>query len=208
MKILNSVVLGLLLIPCSAADKAKKQESALLQQTVSAHSVEEAIASTPPVALMPGKKIKRPITLANPVLETEGRRVLYDLYSMKGHSGSSFQLMVWSICKCFGFDKTIIVPKVLVLSNGKPVPLQIDSVGKAAAGITPLHYETTLKGSFDSDGVFYVLLYGDSGDVGSTVTTAEGGASYVAATGTMINIGSFDITKSPVGTIAIELQAD
>src|SRR6478752_7884271 len=122
---------------------------------------------------------------------------------MPGHAGQKFELQVWSICKCFGFDKTIIVPKILVLSNGKPLFTQSNSVGKDAAGLTPLHYETTLTGSFDSDGPAYVLLYGDSGNAGSTVVTVDGGTAYVAATGTSIDIGTFDITKSPVGNISV-----
>jgi hypothetical protein len=52
------------------------------------------------------------------------------------------------------------------------------------------------------------FLYGDTGNVGSTVTEARGGSSFVGATGTYINIGAFAITKSPVGTIAIELEAN
>lgn len=208
MKSIQAIFLGLLLLPCSAAEKAKKQEVALSQQAVSAHSIDEVLANSQPVSLAPGTKVKRPITLKNPILETDGRRVAYDLYSMSGRSGHGFQLTVWSYCKCFGFDKTIVVPKIVVMSNGKTLPAQINTVGKPAAGLTPLHYETTLTGTFDGDGVVYILLYGDSGDVGSTVTTVDGGASYVGATGTTINIGSFDITKSPVGSIAIELKVD
>jgi hypothetical protein len=207
MKFIQATLLGFLLLPCGAAEKAKKQEQVLLQQAVAAHSIDEAIAKFQPVPLAPGKKVKRPITLKNPVLETEGRRVAYDVYSMSGRSGDSFHLTVWSYCKCFGFDKTIIVPKIIVMSGGKSLPTQIETEGKDAAGLTPLHYLTTVTGSFDSDGVVYVLVYGDTGDVGSTVTTADGGSVYVAAAATSINIGSFAITKSPVGTIAIELQS-
>lgn len=207
MKVVQTIVLGLLLLPCHAADKAKKQEQLLSEQTVSAHSIDEAITNTQAVPLAPGKKVKRAITLQNPVLELDGHRVAYDVYSMTGHAGQNFQLTVWSYCKCWGFDKTIIVPTTVVLSNGKPLPTQVTTEKKEAAGLTPLHHVTTLTGSFDSDGTAYVLLYGDTGDVGSTVTTADGGSTYVAASGTFVNIGTFAITKSPVGSIAIELGA-
>ena len=84
MKTLQALLLALLLLPCNAADKAKKLETQLSQQNVSAHSIDEAIASAKPPALVPGKKVKRPITLKNPVLEIEGQRVAYDVYSMQG----------------------------------------------------------------------------------------------------------------------------
>lgn len=206
MKIPQTAFLALLMLPCSAADKAKKQEQALSQQAVAAHGIDEAIANTQAVPLAPGKKVKRSITSNSPVLELDGHRVAYDLYSMSGSTGKNFKLVVWSICKCFGFDKTIIVPKIVVVSHGNPLPTEISTVGKAAAGLTPLHYETTLTGTFDGDGVAHVLLYGDSGEVGSTVTKTGESASYAA--GMIINIGSFDITKSPVGNISIELQAE
>lgn len=206
MKIPQTAFLALLMLPCSAADKARKQEQELSQQAVSAHSLDEAIAKSQPVSLAPGKKVKRSITLKNPVLEIDGQRVAYDLYSMPGHPGQNFKLTVWSYCKCFGFDKTIIVPKTVVVSNGKSLPTQISTVGKPAAGLTPLHYETTLTGTFDSEGTVYVVLYGDSGEVGSTVTQTGEGASYAA--GMMITIASFEITKSPIGSIAIELQTN
>jgi hypothetical protein len=208
MKCIQAMLLGLLLLPCSAADKAKKQEQALSQNTVSAHSIDEVIANTNPVPLAPGKKVKRSLTLKSPVLETEGRRVVYDLYSISGRASQGFQLTIWSYCKCFGFDKTIIVPKIVVMSNGNALPAEIKTTEKPAAGITPLHHETTLTGAFDSDGTVYVLLYGDTGDVGSTVTIADGGSVYSTASGSTINIGSFDITKSPIGNIAIELKAN
>ena len=203
---MQAIFFVILALPCGAADKARKQEQELLQQAVSANSLDEAIAKTQPVPLAPGKKVKRSITLKNPVLEMDGKRVAYDLYSMSGHTGQNFELTVWSYCKCFGFDKTIIVPKTVVVSNGKSLPTQISTVGKAAAGLTPLHYETKLTGTFDSDGTVYVVLYGDSGEVGSTVTQTGEGASYAA--GVMITIASFDITKSPIGSIAIELQSN
>ena len=206
MKILQTVFLALLMLPCSAADKARKQEQALSQQAVAAHGIDEAIANTQAVPLAPGKKVKRSLTVNSPVLELDGQRVAYDLYSMSGRTGQNFTLTVWSYCKCFGFDKTIIVPKIVVVSHGKSLPAETSTVGKAAAGLTPLHYETTLRGTFDGDGVAHVLLYGDSGEVGSTVTETGKSASYAA--GMAINIGSFDITKSPVGNIAIELEAE
>ena len=208
MKTLQALLMALVLIPCNAADKARKQEGQIQQQAVSAHSIDEAIAKSQPVALAPGKKVKRPITLKNPILEIEGQRVAYDVYSMQGHSGKPFHLTVWSYCNCFGFDKTIIVPQIVVLSNGKLVPTEAKSEGKPAAGLTPMHYLTTLTGTFDSDGTAQILLFGDPGGVGSTVTTIDGGAVYVASVGTSIDVGTFAITKSPIGTIAIELQAD
>jgi hypothetical protein len=208
MKLIPVLLLSLLVLPCNAADKAKKKEALLSQQAVTAHSIDEAITKTSPVPLAPGKKIKRPITLENPVLETDGRRVLYDLYSMPALSGQRFELKIWSYCKCFGFDKTIIVPTTVVMINGKSLATQNQSVEKQAAGLTPLHQETTIEGTFDGDGTAYILLYGDTGNVGSTVTEARGGSSFVGATGTYINIGDFAITKSPVGTIAIELKAN
>ena len=206
MKLILVLLTSLLALPCSAADKAKKKEALLSQQAVTAHSIDEAITKTPPVPLAPGKKIKRPITLENPVLETGGRRVLYDLYSMPAVAGQRFQLKIWSYCKCFGFDKTIIVPTAVVMMNGKALDTQSESVEKQAAGLTPLHQETTITGAFDGDGTAYVLLYGDTGNVGSAVTEAKGGSSFVGATGTSINIGAFAVTKSPVGTIAVELE--
>lgn len=206
--VLGAFAVALLALPCSAADKAKKKEALLSQQAVTAHSIDEAITKTTPVPLTPGKKIKRPITLENPVLEFDGRRVLYDVYSMPATSGQGFTLKVLSYCKCFGFDKTIIVPTTVVMLNGKALATQSQSVEKQAAGLTPLHQETTITGTFDGDGTASVLLFGDTGDVGSTVTEARGGSTYVGATGTTINIGAFAITKSPVGTIAVELTAN
>jgi hypothetical protein len=208
MKIIQAILLGLLLTPCFAADKAKKQESLLLHKAIAAHSIDEAIANTQAVPLAPGGKVKRALTQDNPVLEMEGQRVLYDVYAMSGRSGHPFQLTVFSYCKCFGFDKTIVVPKTIVISNGKPLTTQITTAGKEASGLTPLHYETTVTGTFDSDGPAYVLLYGDTGDIGSTLATAGGGSTYVAAAGTSIEMGTFDITKSPVGKIALELKVD
>ena len=43
---------------------------------------------------------------------------------------------------------------------------------------------------------------------GLVVRLQDGGKVLVAAAGASVNIGSFDITKSPVGSIAIELRAD
>jgi hypothetical protein len=208
MKIIQALLIALLLTPCFAAEKARNQEQLLSHQGISAHSIDEAIANTLAVSLAPGQKLKRSITQNNPVLEMEGRRVLYEVYAMSGHSGQTFQLTVLSYCKCFGFDKTIIVPKTIVLSNGKPLATQMTTAKKEASALTPMHYETTLTGTFDSDGLAYVLLYGETGDIGSTVAAAGGGSTYVAATGTTIEVGTFEITKSPVGKIALELKVD
>jgi hypothetical protein len=207
MKIFRAVLLACLAFPCAAADKAKAQESLLMQQQVSAHGIDEAMTKAAPLPLAPGKKLKRTITQKNPVLELDGRRVLYEVYSMSGRAGQPFELQVASFCKCFGFDKTIIVPNILLMSEGKPVGAQTRTEGKAAAGLTPLHYLTTLTGTFPGDAPVQILLYGDTGDVGSTVASVTG-SSYVAATGTSLTIGAFAITKSPVGNITIELAAN
>lgn len=181
-----------LVVPLSGCASAPPISS-LAEGLASSQSVElRALPLKGDAALLGGRAIEGKLGPNAPVVRLEQGNSYYQLFRLTP-SQSPLRLRVTSYCACFGFDKRVAVPVLLVLTRVGDVlaPKSHEYSVEGAHGVTPL--SVTLDIEVPGPDAAYALVASDNSRLGESISHIN-----------VANYMQLDVSASPVGRFDLD----
>jgi hypothetical protein len=158
-------------VGCAAAPQAVYERLLSVNDSLVSYTFDDAIAATKVITLIPGKEKEILVSEADPVFDAGWTRSYFKVLVMEGKPGKSYLVTVRSICNCIGPSKTVLSPYVIAFDDRGEILGEGPVAMRSYLRGHTLHYH--LEGTFDlltgTQKSVYLLVFGDSRDVGSTL---------------------------------------
>jgi hypothetical protein len=143
-------------------------------------------------ALLGGRAIKGKLGPDSPVVRLEQGNSYYQLFRLTPSQGP-LRLRVTSYCACFGFDKRVAVPELLVLNRAGDVlaAKSHEYSVEGAHGVTPL--SVTLDIEVPGPDAAYALVASDNSRLGESINHIN-----------VVNFMQLDVSASPMGRFDLD----
>jgi hypothetical protein len=193
------------LLGCAAGPEVVYERLLQVDSTRICYSFVEAITVAPPTQIV--KNIEQEVLLeeSDPVFDVGWTISYYDVLRFEGLPGKRYCLRVQSLCHCFAFTKTLVLPYVYVVSAIG------DSLGEGPGELHAMEPTMTLpihlNGSFDfsvgETGSCYVLILADNRGPGRP--SASWQSRFLGADGIDYELQG-DVVASPVGEVRVTIE--
>jgi len=161
----------------------------------------QEMASSTEIVLEFGQVHKGKLSAESAPAQIESRRMVYDAYLLEIEDSARYKLHVDTDCDCFGFNKTVLSPQILILDAQGAIAAQLDELRPRAQGWThPAGMDGEIRWQAQP-GRHAVLIMGSARQQDPQVATTVSG--YVAG-GSPVSIDGIPVYSAPFGRYRIE----
>jgi hypothetical protein len=192
------------LLGCASGPQVVFDRLLQVDSTRICYSFVEAITVAPPTQIVKNIELEVLLEESDPVFDVGWTISYYKVLRFEGLPGRRYSLRVRSLCHCFAFTKTLVLPYVYVVSAIG------DSLGEGPGELHAMEPTMTLpihlNGSFDfsvgETGLCYLLILADNSEPGRP--SASWQSRYPGADGIDYELRG-DIVASPVGEVRVTI---
>ena len=199
------LVLALVIIYLTGcATTATKYNQQLIADSREPVRTLKAIALAGGEPIVAGKETEGKLSAESAPAQMDSTRSLYTTYAFSSADSSSYKLQVDTDCECWGFNKTVLAPRVVVLNVAGEVVAEIKRLSPRRPGlITP----AGMTGSVTwraTPGTYYIVLLSSASETSPTPALSTTAYTPMPVAG----IGEIPIYAAPFGPFRLKLDVE